>query len=229
MARKQNPEDFQRRLSELQAIYGSQKAAAKKLGVSPKTFSNYRTGKTAPRSKEVYAKANRLRGNAKNAEKLTTESAKKKLEKIKKVDTVKSNKPNFMSLKQWIQEQLIGVSNLIKNEIERISQYAAFNGSDNLTIQFWNAGDPTGKPAGRRTLKSWAIYGAVGSKGGELEIYDSLPRYLIGANVSAMDRINSEWSIQETNDYIEDNLGNPSRMKGRQRYTLTRYLGYQII
>jgi len=82
--RKQTtPAEFQKRILELESIYGTKKLGDK-LGVSRDSIRRYRTGKTTPQDRELYKKVNRIYGQKKK------EVIPEKVEKIKKQQAERS-------------------------------------------------------------------------------------------------------------------------------------------
>lgn len=233
---KYSPEEYRRHLTEFESLYGSQKKAAEKLGISPSTFRKHKAGKISPdKARDTIAKVNKRYGANKKKIQTPEVQAKankreeKQVEQQKRREFIKSTTIHKLSTREWIAEVLVGMSALLVRQISNISSYVAYQGGNNLTVQFWEPPEePNGKPAGQRRAKAWAIYTELYLDEAATESGRDPRRMLIGSPVPLLNDIDSEWSIDRVNDYIEDHFQNRVEMKNRTKFKLSRYLGFQL-
>jgi transposase len=224
-----NSEEFRRRLSELQTLYGSQQAAANKLGVSVSTFKNYKSGKTTPRDKGIATKVNRLRGaNSKkiNSEEFETRHqlrTEKEDRAKEKRDISRSTKVKLEATATWVQDQLDGLIPAIKSKIRSLSEYVAYEGNDSFNVQFWDGFSGFGKPASlaQSKVKAWGLYSSSYNPNAPLE--------LIGSTFPITSGVGKVWNIRQTNEYLSDKLADAQTTTSRRKFNLIAYIGYQLL
>lgn len=160
--------DVRKHLEQLETLYGSQKAAAEKLGVGVSTYREYKSGRKEP-PKEKQTLANRLFGR--NKKKLSDPEYRTKHEKRIQQEEKKRQaretqkaraalKPVIRSARDWIYEQFTNRS-IIQKLLLLAPEYVAYLPGDPTRVQFLTAMEAMspnqflGKPP--RRMKVWRV------------------------------------------------------------------------
>jgi transcriptional regulator with XRE-family HTH domain len=217
VGRKKDTKSFLEKITELEALYG-QKETAKKLGVSPSTLRNYKTGKTAPK-KEKAQKVNRVYGQ--NKKKITPE----KVERYKKnIETKKENRkkqlrknPKLQSVQSWVKKEF-DEEYIRKNILSEAPPFIApIDGRGQLT----DGTAPLGIPKGTKYVYVYGLYTSDYNAGGD----ESKQDYVQSRIPITLRR---EMDVGEALDYLEDKFFKTSQQSGKRKLNPTRFIGYQL-
>ncbi|MCU7522769.1 MAG: helix-turn-helix transcriptional regulator, partial [Ignavibacteria bacterium] len=208
---------FIEKITELEALYG-QKETAKKLGVSPSTLRNYKTGKTAPK-KDKAQKVNRVYGQ--NKKKITPE----KVERYKKnTETKKENRrkqirnnPRLQSVQSWVNKEF--TEDYIKRNI--LAEAPPFIAPIDGRGQFTDGASPLGIPKGTKFVILYGLYTSDYNQGegeGKQDYLSS--RFPI--------TLRKQMNVGEALDYLEGKFFQTSQQSGKRRLNPTRFIGYEL-
>lgn len=234
MAKKNKPGELGRKLSELEAILGSQKKAAEKLGINVSTYRAAKTGK-ANLSKEKLSRANRVYGQ--NKRKLEEAPIREKVERREKqterkraAREIQRKRENitYESTVSWIRKQYggEGYENYIIRALESVSMYVAYDRSNPESVQFTDGIETVGKPKGKKFVTVWGLYTlSYIVEAGQAEAGNS---DLKDVRIPLLIDLDKEWDLQTTLDYLESKFMDTAYQTGRRKFIPSKFIGYQL-
>lgn len=223
MSKKRNdPKTFSQKILELESVFG-QKETAKRLGVSPKTLQNYKTGKTVPK-KEKAQKLNRVYG--KNKEKVSEEKLEKYTKKIEKKREVRKqylkSKPRLISSVKWSKSQFKDAE-FIQFAVTEQSEYVAI--TEGRTGQFVSPSDILdsryGLPKGTKFVTIIGVYTNQYEEQGNANYGD-----LFESRFPIL--LRKEMDLEQALDYLEGKFFETSQQKGKLKFMPTTFVGYKL-
>lgn len=206
---KYSPDQWRDHLQDLEAVFGSQKAAAKKLGVDVSTYRAWKTGKRTPPKSSVQ-KANRLYGR--HRAEFEREEIKQRAEKKrKKTETLrqarepqrKREKIKTLDLWEWLDRYLSDEQGYLRTELDGLLRekgrvYAVYDKDNPTEAQFVSMDEylmeKFGKPKGQRSFKLIGIVWVYPYEDEGLEVSPPIVRDLLGYGGRV-------WSVSETLDF----------------------------
>lgn len=223
--------EFRSNLSFLEAVLGSQKKAAEKLGVSTSTYRAYKSGSKKP-GKSFVTKANRTYGQ--NKKKVNDPKIQAKIEKRQKAAEKKSAaaKKQFantrikaLTVMAWLKTQdLPGWVDA--NVLAKAPDFAAYSGDDS-TVQFITGEDlmdkRIGKPIGTKSVILYGLYRNSYVSDNADEVTDM---YIKRAPV--LIDLTKSWDFEKTIDYLTKKFFSAIEIAGKRKFNPVRLLGYQL-
>jgi hypothetical protein len=214
-------DDFKRKLLALETLYGSQKKAAQKLGVSTSTYRRYKqSGLPSSREKQ----ANRLLGNKRNKEKLEQKAP--ALEKKIKAFEEKQQRVKVMATNAWL-EQEFGRDmreKFIVHNLKNETPYVAYVSGNKDAVQFFDYLAETGKPKGALKVTAYGIITQSYYVGQS----DLASGNLVRTQIPILTGIGEHWDLQKTLDYVEKIFMGQSIINGRKKFNPTRFIGIKF-
>lgn len=237
MARKKGTSsgaDLQKKLTALEAILGSQKKAAERLGVSTSTYRQYKTGKAAP-DKDKSKRINRVFGQ--NKRKLSDPKIEKRIERREKAAERKRAAAEITNRKRSIVVE--ATSSWLRREygdddyetymvraLDSVSMYVAYDRHNPETVQFTDGIGPLGKPKRTMRVKVWALYSLTYQvEAGQADVETS---DLKESMMPIMVGLDQEWDLQTTINYLESHLMDTAYQVGRRRYIPIKLIGFEL-
>lgn len=238
MARKKNDKPLSRKVAELESIFGGQKRAAEKLGVSTRTLANYKSGK-APRNKDIETKINRIYGankkkfNEAEFEKRQQEREKKQGAREKQIEK-KRRQGKLVPVGEWVKREYKGHEFVIESVLSESPTlyvavtdggYAEFVHPDQLATQEF------GISKQKRRVKAYGLF--------VVQFFSNGEWVNIGAEEATTDRtefkvINlpitlvKDRDLQESFDYVEHQfMLQGKEPKGRVRLKPYKLIGFE--
>lgn len=229
MARKKtravDPELLNKKIVELESIYG-QKETARRLGVSPSTLRNYKTGKSKPQAKQL-SKVNRVHGQNK---KFVTEE---KVERYKKnVETKQQARrktllanPKLIATGKWVRSQF-DEAYIVANILQDTTEYVGT--LDSRTVQFLNGDDIVSKRYGipytkgkPTTLTIYGLYNSNYNPEGDTDKMD-----YIASRFPVM--LRKPMDLEQALEFLESKFYETTKQSGKRRLNPKQFIGFRL-
>lgn len=236
---KYTPEQFRKNLESFEAIAGSQKKAAEKLGVNVSTYRAWKTGQRDP-SKEKTSAFNRIFGQ--NKRKLEETEVRSRLEKRQKTTETKRKAREPQRRKESV--KIEGTYGWVKAHfdegfiIQAIStvapEYVAYNKGDDDRVQFLSPFelDRIGKPPRIKTVKLYGLYSNNYVFEKLLSEGEDVPESktdFFASSFGVMDGYLDTWDLETMLNYMERKFFDTIKQEGRRRWNPVRFIGYQLL
>ena len=216
-------DEFRRKLLALETLYGSQKAAAKKLGVSERTFRAYKSGETTPPKSRV-KQANRLVGNRSNKQRLENE-LRPKLERRERQYEARQNKPKIEATNRWLNAEFgkdLRERYIIHN-LNGETPYVAYMPNNHHIVQFTDGLEPTGKPKGTKFITVYGVWAQ------SYYIDDPAAGNLWSTKIPTLGSISQDWDLAETLAWAERTfMQQPLKQIRNRKFQPVRFIGYKL-
>lgn len=235
MSRKKN--ELLRKITELESVFG-QKETARRLGISPSTLRNYKTGKRkTPLPKNQTEKINRVYGQ--NKKHVTADKVQKYQSKVQKKRNVRKefllNNPKTISTKEWVRSEY-DEHYIISNVIEQAPPFVATIGKS--AVQFMDAAEifngQYGLPAGTKSVTVYGLYATQFKSGGVWVNLDNRDDDEIDEDKldfvasPTLIMLRQEMNLSDALDYLESNFYKTGETTGRRRLSPSKFIGYQL-
>lgn len=218
-------DELSRRLDALTAVYGSQKKAAEKLGISVSTFKRYKRGTSQP-SREKQTEINRKFGR--NKGRLDDPEIQKKFEKARR--RTEHSRLQIMPTLTWAQINFSSIGmHYITEFVTRVSMFVRFHPENPLFVEFIDdPNDPEGKPAERKSISVVLLFHTVYEIDRKESNFRNADIRLTKLAVPPNARGRAAWSFDDTMNYVLSNISQPSLRvdTGKRRLVPTDALGF---
>lgn len=223
--------EFRSHLSFLEAVLGSQKKAAEKLGVSASTYRAYKNGSKNP-AKSFVTKANRIYGqNKKKQNDPKVQSTIQKRQKAAEKRSAATKKRLYntriqsLTVMAWLKSQdLPGW--VEANVLAKAPDFAVYVGDDSA-VQFISGEDlmekRIGKPAGTKSVILYGLY----RNSYVSETADEVTDMYIKRAPLLID-LTKEWDFEKTISYLTERFFSVVEQTGKRKFNPVRLLGYQL-
>ena len=212
-------DEFRRKLIQLEALYGSQKKAAKKLGVSERTYRSYKSGATEP-PKARQTKANRLIGANKQKLEPLAPKIEKKIERYE----ASFKKPKIEAANTWLNAKFgkDQKQRFITATLNNLEPYVAYPKNDSSSVQFYDGTGPTGKPKGTKFI---TVIGIVSLN---YDVNAPEKGNVIRTPLDTLGSFTQDWDLEQTLDYAENHFMGRTIQVGRRKFLPVQFIGYTI-
>jgi len=219
---KYSASEWRKNLTKLEATLG-QKKASEKLGVSPRTYRNWKSGKTQPKPNQA-KKANRIYGQ--NKKNLTYSDLKKTVKKSKQRSKQRKKQirqnPKLMATNEFIKQfDEAFIRDGIKQDMPMF--IATYDGNAGQFVSMPQ--EHYGKPA--RDKQSVTILGLYrvnyeSASDGTLGDTD-----LIESQIRILDGFTKAWDLEQTLEYLEKKFYATNKWDGSRKLEPVRFIGFK--